>query len=69
VDPKAQTLVKWSHGLGWGGLVFAVIIGPIVGFSLGSPLLALVLAGLGVVSTITGAILGQIGRGMQGRVI
>jgi hypothetical protein len=50
-------------------LVFAVILGPIIGLSLGSPLLALVLAGLGVVSTITGAILGQIGRGMQGRVI
>jgi hypothetical protein len=61
--------VSWSHGLGWGGLGFTLVIGPIIGFSLGSPLLALVLAGLGVVSMVTGAILGQIGRGMQGRVI
>lgn len=69
VNPRARSLVNWSHALGWGGLGTLLLIGPIIGFGSGSPTLAFVLMGAGLVSTIVGAILGQIGRSMQGRVI
>ena len=56
----AKTLVLTSHIMGYGGLLL-MIAGGVVGFW--------VLAGSGVLSAIIGAILGQVGRGMQGRVI
>jgi hypothetical protein len=56
----AKTLVLTSHIMGYGGLLL-MIVGVVVGFW--------VLAGSGVLSAIIGAILGQVGRGMQGRVI
>ena len=56
----AKTLVLTSHIMGYGGLLL-MIAGGVVGFW--------VLAGSGVLSAIIGAILGQVGRGMQGQVI
>ena len=57
----AKTLVLTSHIMGYGGLLL-MIVGVVVG-------LGFELAGIGVLSAIIGAILGQVGRGMQGRVI
>ena len=65
---RARKLVVASHVLGWGGLAVALFggggmsaaagIGP--GFAVG---------GLGMVLAIVGAIIGQVGRGLQGRAI
>lgn len=69
VDPRAQRLVNISHVLGWGGLATMFLLAPILGGVAGSMVLGVVLAGLGLASAVAGAIIGQIGRGMQGRVI
>jgi hypothetical protein len=66
---KAKRLVNLSHIFGWGGLGM-LIIGPIMagalrlGGAVGGGL-----AIVGVLSAIAGAILGQVGRALQGRVI
>jgi hypothetical protein len=65
---RARKLVNWSHVLGWGGLcvlpfgmgLAVAAAGPAVGGVVG------VISGMIVV---VGAVLGQVGRGMQGRVI
>lgn len=64
----ARTLVMWSHILGWGGLV-VLFVGAIVGGMLFGVAGASGAAGLGLVCAVVGGVLGQIGRGMQGRVI
>jgi hypothetical protein len=64
----AKKLVMWSHILGWGGLG-VLIVGSIAGGVLAGPTGAGVAAGIGLASAVTGAIIGQVGRGMQGRVI
>ncbi|HEU0034005.1 MAG TPA: hypothetical protein VFQ53_25435 [Kofleriaceae bacterium] len=66
---KAKKLVNLSHGLGWGGIGLLFVGAPAAGIALHSGVLAAVFAGLGLVSALVGAIVGQIGRAMQGRVI
>jgi hypothetical protein len=66
---KARKLVNLSHIFGWGGLGL-LILGPILAASLRlGGKVGGGLAIVGVLSAIAGAILGQIGRAMQGRVI
>lgn len=65
---KAKRLVIWSKGLGWGGLGTLFLIAPIVGFNVSGPL-GIIVGAMGLISAIVGAVLGQVGRGMQGRVI
>jgi hypothetical protein len=65
---KAQKLVTWSHILGWGGLAM-LLIGSMAAAVLGGPKAAATVAGISMVSVVVGAIVGQIGRGMQGRAI
>ena len=72
LSPQQQTakkLVTISHALGWGGLGL-LIFGPIVGFAaLHSGKVAAAGAIVGALCAFGGAIVGQVGRGMQGRVI
>jgi len=65
---RARTLVNWSHLLGWGGLAM-LVVGTSTAGALGGPTPAVVIGGISGVSVIVGAIIGQIGRGMQGRAI
>jgi hypothetical protein len=65
---SARKLVNLSHILGWGGIGM-LFVGPIVGGALAGAGLAVGLAGLGLASAVAGAIVGQIGRAQQGRVI
>jgi hypothetical protein len=65
---QAKTMVKASQLMGWGGLAL-IIVGAVAGGMVKSTTLAGALAGLGIISAVAGAIIGQIGRGMQGRVI
>ena len=73
VDPekerKAKTLVMWSHVLGWGGILFMFLVGPAIGVTSNNWVLGGTLIVLGLVGAIAGAIVGQIGRAMQGRII
>jgi len=65
---KAAKLVSLSQKLGWGGLA-ALVVGTILaGVTVGASAAAVVAACSGV-SILAGAIVGQVGRGMQGRVI
>lgn len=65
----AAKLVMWSHILGWGGLAF-VFVGAIgLGILFQSPAAAGVGAGIGMLSAVVGAVIGQVGRAMQGRAI
>lgn len=65
---KAQRLVTWSHVLGWGGLV-VLAVGSAVAGVIGGGVAAGTVAIIGFAAAVTGAIIGQIGRGMQGRAI
>ncbi|MEJ7597721.1 MAG: hypothetical protein WKG01_07425 [Kofleriaceae bacterium] len=66
---QARKLVNLSHLLGYGGLGAMLVLGPLLGYALHSIMVGLVIVGFGGVSAVGGAIVGQIGRGMQGRVI
>lgn len=68
-ENKAKHLVIWSKVLGWGGLGTAVLVAPIVGVNVGSTPLGVFLVVLGLVVAIVGGVIGQVGRGMQGRVM
>ncbi len=65
----AKKLVNLSTILGWGGLGVFVILGPVLAITMHAGLLGGVLSLIGAVAAIAGAIVGQIGRAMQGRVI
>jgi hypothetical protein len=65
---KARKLVNLSHVLGWGGLA-TLIVGTIFAGAAGGVAAAGVVASVSGVSVIVGAIVGQIGRGLQGRAI
>lgn len=64
----AQKLVRWSHALGWGGLA-TLVVGGVAAVLVAGPAAAVAVAAVSGISTITGAVLGQVGRGMQGRAI
>jgi hypothetical protein len=64
----ARKLVILSHILGWGGLL-VLLVGSIIGGRVAGGTGAAVGVGVGLVSAVTGALIGQVGRGMQGRVI
>ena len=64
----AQKLVKLSTIFGWGGLGLLLVAGPALAITVNGPL-GVIVIGLGLVSAIAGAVIGQVGRGMQGRVI
>lgn len=66
---KAQNLVNLSHIFGWGGLGTLLVLAPGSAVLTHSGMVALVVGGIGLTSAVVGAILGQVGRGMQGRVI
>ena len=68
-NPKAKRLVNLSTLLGWGGIGMMFLLAPIIGIAVKSFPVGAVLCGLGFASAIAGAIVGQIGRAMQGRVI
>ncbi|MBI97935.1 MAG: hypothetical protein CMO78_05310 [Verrucomicrobiales bacterium] len=73
IDPKkeatAKKLVIASHILGYGGLVI-LIGGPIAaGVLFESGTMAGIAAVIGIVMAVIGALVGQVGRGMQGRAI
>jgi hypothetical protein len=65
---KAQKLLLWSRILGWGGIGMLFIGAPTLGLGVNG-VLGGVAAVIGIAGAITGAVLGQIGRGMQGRAI
>jgi hypothetical protein len=78
VDPRAQRLVTISHWLGWGGILLLFIGGPAAGIiasvnagrgSSAPMAIGSVISLIGLLSAIIGAIVGQVGRGMQGRVV
>jgi len=70
IDPvkaaKAKKLVTISHALGWGGIGVAFLIGPILAGAVNVPL-GVAFIVLGAICAIVGAVLGQVGRAMQGR--
>ena len=72
-DPRVKTLILWSRILGWGGIAvffFGSVIGAVVMSSPAhDPIVLIVSAVGGFGIAVVGGILGQIGRGMQGRVI
>jgi hypothetical protein len=65
----SRRLVVISNWLGWGGLALIFVGAPLAGFAGNSAAGAGVTAGIGGLAAIAGAIIGQIGRGMQGRVV
>lgn len=65
---QAQKLVNWSHVLGWGGLAVLVFGSTFAGVAIGGGAAALV-GGISMIVVIVGAVIGQVGRGMQGRAI
>lgn len=65
---KAKQLVNLSTILGWGGVGFLLVLGPGIAVAV-HPVVGGVLIGLGILGAIGGAIVGQIGRAMQGRVL
>ena len=65
---RAQRLVAWSHVLGWGGLGLLVLGAPVCA-AFGGATAGLVSGGVFAIAMVAGAIVGQIGRGMQGRAI
>jgi uncharacterized membrane protein len=65
---RAKTLVNWSHVLGWGGLGM-LLVGTCVTLGIAGPAVAVVVGFGSGTSMVVGAIIGQIGRGMQGRAI
>lgn len=68
-NPTAIKLVRISRYLGWGGLLLMFLVGPGIGIAFQSIALVMILIGLGFISAVVGAVIGQIGRAMQGRVI
>ena len=66
---KARKLVNLSHILGYGGLGLLFVLAPALGIATHSGVLGGALAVLGIIAAIAGAIVGQVGRAMQGRVI
>lgn len=64
----AAKLVMLSHILGWGGVGFLLVLGPGLAMAVNG-MLGAVLMGLGLIGAIAGAVVGQVGRAMQGRVI
>lgn len=72
-DPRAETLVRWSRILGWGGAAL-FLVGPIIAgmarrFEGTQVIVGFAICGIGLAAAIGGAVVGQIGRAMQGRVI
>lgn len=68
---SARRQVVLSHWLGWGGLA-TLFLGPMIAIALtrgSTPALYGVIAGCGLVMAVVGAIVGQIGRAKQNRVI
>jgi hypothetical protein len=65
---RAKKLVNLSHILGWGGLA-CLLVGTSVAGVAGGVTAAGIVGTLSAVSVIVGAIVGQVGRGMQGRAI
>jgi hypothetical protein len=65
----AKKLVNLSHILGWGGIGTLFLIAPLLGAATHSAVVGIGVAAVGGLSAVAGAIVGQIGRGMQGRVI
>jgi hypothetical protein len=72
-DPRARRLIFWSKLLGYGGLLLFVTGSCAGGLaSRHEPLamkLGAVAAAAGLIAAVVGAVLGQIGRAMQGSVI
>jgi len=66
---SAKRLVTISHILGWGGLGVLFLGSAAIGILTHSGGAAAITAGVGGISAVAGAIVGQVGRGMQGRVI
>jgi hypothetical protein len=66
---KARSLVKISNWLGWGGLAMLFIGSPLAGVAANSGVAAGIVAALAIIACIIGAVVGQVGRGMQGRVV
>ena len=71
IDPvkaaKAKKLVATSNGLcggGFGGVALGIVLA-VAGFTA----LGVLFIVIGAIGVITGAIIGQVGRGMQGRAI
>ena len=68
-EQQAKTLVMWSHILGWGGLGLMVLSVVLFVTLRGGAEIAGYVVGFGFVSALVGGIIGQVGRGMQGRAI
>ncbi len=64
----AKKIIVWSRILGWGGLGLVFVLCPISVVA-GAEEGGVLIATLGFLSAIAGAVLGQIGRAMQGRVL
>jgi len=73
INPTAVRLVRWSGILGWGGLglFFVGGGGGLVAsrYVMEMGVIPSFAAAVGLTATVVGAILGQVGRAMQGRVI
>ena len=72
-NPRAKTLIFWSRILGWGGIaifLFGSIVGSVVMSAPAHDTTVLIVsAGGGFGIAAVGAVIGQVGRAMQGRVI
>ncbi|MBS1117959.1 MAG: hypothetical protein H6Q90_187 [Deltaproteobacteria bacterium] len=65
----ARKLINLSTIVGWGGLGSLLLLAPTLGVVLHSATLGGVIAVVGAGGALVGAVVGQIGRAMQGRVI
>ncbi len=59
---------NYGHLLGWGGLA-ALVVGTAAAAMIAGAAAAVPVAGVSFVAVLAGAIIGQVGRAMQGRVI
>lgn len=66
-DAQTKRLLTISSALGWGGLALAFFGGTIVGVTLGAAATGPI--GLGCVASLTGAIVGQVARAQQRRLM
>ena len=68
-EAKAKRLVSISHVLGYGGLVMLIFGSIAASILFDSSTAAGCVALLGLITAVVGAIIGQVGRAMQGRAI
>lgn len=71
-NPRARRLIFWSKLLGYGGVLLFVTgscAGGLARQEPGQGTAGVIVLAVGLIAAVVGAVVGQIGRAMQGRVI